>query len=186
MLGRTDKVNKAMPSSIKVSSDIFCKKRDMGIAVNKFLTSLALELDSKLPLLDSKSSEADLPYKSSSIILSPVNTSECCDIIAKLKPSPQGMNRGSENLLKSLRDINCEPITELINYSFGMRFFPKSLNFTCVEPFFKGRNELELNNYRPISLIPIVGKIIKNILIDIQFYPLVNSESPLGKFVMMP
>ena len=67
------------------------------------------------------------------------------------------MNRVSGNLLKSVRDIICQPSTELINYELERGIFPKSLKIACVRPLFKGGNKLELKNYRPISVTPIVG-----------------------------
>ena len=71
------------------------------------------------------------------------------------------MNRISGNLLNSLRDIICQPLTEIINCSFERRIFPKYLKLACVTPLYKGCNKLELHNYKPISVNPIVGKVVE-------------------------
>ena len=82
------------------------------------------------------SSEADLPCNSNSIFLNLITTYECSDIIARLKPLCQGMNIVSGNLIKSVRDIICQLLTELINCSFERGNFPKSLKLACVTPLF--------------------------------------------------
>ena len=94
-------MNKTKLSSIKVYNNINTNERDIGYASIKYFTPIAHELVSKVPLLDSISSKADLPCRLSSIYLNPVTTYVCCDIFAKLKPSSEGMNRVSGDLLRS-------------------------------------------------------------------------------------
>ena len=129
-MGRSEKVKKTTIYSLEVNNTIIINKRDFGNALNKYFTSIAHELDTKLRQLDSNSSEADLPCYSSSIFLSSVTTYECCDIIAKLKSS-------SRNLFRSVWDIICQSLTELIICSFEKKNFPKvsevSLRSTLIK-----------------------------------------------------
>ena len=131
LLGRGDKVNKTEPSSFKVTINIIINKRDMTNTFNKCFTSIARELDSKLPPLDSISSEQDLPCSPSGIFISRFTTYEFCDIIAKIKFSSRGMNGVSGNLLKCVRYINCEPLIKFISCSFERGLFIKSKYSSC-------------------------------------------------------
>ena len=146
LLRRSDKVNKTKPSSIKVNNNINTNESDMRNAFNNYFTSISHELEAKVPLLNSNSSEAYLPWYSSSIFLCPVTTYECCDIISKIKSSTQEINRVSGNLLESVSYIICQPLTELINCSFERGIFSKSQKLAYVTPLFTGGNKLELNN----------------------------------------
>ena len=52
-------MNKTKPSSPKVNNNILTNERNLGNAFNKYFTSIAHELYSKLPLLDTGSPDAD-------------------------------------------------------------------------------------------------------------------------------
>ena len=56
------------------------------------------------------------------------------------------------------------PLTELINLSFNQGKFPAVLTIASVTPTFKKGDKLDVNNYRPISLIPNISKIIKKLI----------------------
>ena len=55
-------------------------------------------------------------------------------------------------------------LTELINLSFNQRKFPPVLKKARVTPTFKKGDRLDANNYRPISLIPNISKIIEKLI----------------------
>ena len=56
------------------------------------------------------------------------------------------------------------PLTELINLSFNQGKFPAVLKIASVTPTFKKGDKLDVSNYRPISLISNISKIIKNLI----------------------
>ena len=88
-------------------------------------------------------------------------------MFTKVKPSSQGMKKVSCNLIKSVRDIVFQPLTEFMNCSFERRSFPKCLKYVCSTPIFKGGDRLQLNKYRPISVIPIGGEIVEKCMFTI-------------------
>ena len=55
-------------------------------------------------------------------------------------------------------------LTELINLSFNQGKFPTVLKIASVTPTFKKGNKLDVNNYRPISLISNISKIIEKLI----------------------
>ena len=56
------------------------------------------------------------------------------------------------------------PLTELINLSFNQGKFPAVLKIASVTPTFKKGDKLDVNNYRPISLISNISKIIEKLI----------------------
>ena len=56
------------------------------------------------------------------------------------------------------------PLTELINLSFDQGKFPAVLMIASVTPTFKKGDKLDVNNYRPISLISNISKIIEKLI----------------------
>ena len=61
-----------------------------------------------------------------------------------------------------IKKLNCffaEPITRLINMSFEQCLVPISWKRAQVTPIQKKKGDLSLNNFRPISVLPVVSKI---------------------------
>ena len=54
-----------------------------------------------------------------------------------------------------------EPITVMINTSFEA-FFPNKLNEAQVVPLYKKNSQLEVVNYRPVSILPVVSKFFES------------------------
>jgi hypothetical protein len=70
------------------------------------------------------------------------------------------------NLLKSCLDVLLDPITKIVNLSFSSAEFPSSFKQAHVTPLLKKYNlpSEDLGNYRPISNLNFVSKIIERII----------------------
>ena len=54
--------------------------------------------------------------------------------------------------------------THLLNMSLRQAKFPDAWKIATVIPIYKGGNSEDVTNYRPISLLPIPGKILETII----------------------
>ena len=66
--------------------------------------------------------------------------------------------------LKIVADIVAIPLCRIINLSFTQGIFPDMLKIAKVIALFKAGSTEEVNNYRPISLLPIFDKIIEKLM----------------------
>ena len=64
-------------------------------------------------------------------------------------------------MLKSAAPIIASFIARLINYSFSKSVFPQRWKTAKVFPLFKGGDLENVNNYRPISVLPVLSKVIE-------------------------
>ena len=64
-----------------------------------------------------------------------------------------GPNSISTTIFKNFGKNLSVSLTELINLSFNERKFPAVLKIASVTPTFKKGDKLDVNNYRPTSLI---------------------------------
>lgn len=64
-------------------------------------------------------------------------------------------------IIKDTLDFLVIPLTHLANACFEEGIFPDVFKVTRVVPIFKKGNVEEIDNYRPISIIPIFGKILE-------------------------
>lgn len=67
-------------------------------------------------------------------------------------------------IIKQIKNIIIFPLTHLINLSIKAGEFPNSLKIAKVIPIFKKGNPDDPGNYRPISLVPIIAKIVEWLL----------------------
>ena len=82
--------------------------------------------------------------------------------------------------LKIVADIVAIPLCRIINYSFTQGIFPDMLKIAKVIALFKAGSTEELNNYRPISLLPVFDKIIEK-LMHRQLYTFLDEHDILFK-----
>ena len=68
------------------------------------------------------------------------------------------------NILKSTIDIHVPCVTRIINSCFQNKSFPSLLKYAEVCPIFKKNDDLNKENYRPVSILPVVSKVFERIL----------------------
>lgn len=77
---------------------------------------------------------------------------------------------GFDNISTRLLKICCEPLliplTTVINNSFTEGIFPSKLKLAKVYPKLKKGDPTQVSNYRPISLLPSISKIIEKIVLS--------------------
>ena len=80
-----------------------------------------------------------------------------------------GLDKISNRLLKISADVVASSLTGIFNQSILFGIFSSDWKLAKVSPIFKNGSRSDLNNYRPISVIPSLSKIC-----------IVGSESPLN------
>ena len=66
--------------------------------------------------------------------------------------------------MKQIIDVISAPLVKLINKSFHNGVFPNILKIAKVIPTFKSESRVACNNYRPISILSNIGKIIEKLM----------------------
>ena len=72
-------------------------------------------------------------------------------------------------ILKQFKKLLLKPLANLINSSFSKGLFPKILKQAKVIPIFKKGDQQDCNNYRPVSFLSNISKIIEK-LVHRQLY----------------
>ena len=92
------------------------------------------------------------------------------EIIENLKPKTScGVDRLSNKLLKFIKDEIAKPLTMIINQSLQTGIFPDKLKLAKVLPIHKKNDDNILDNYRPISVLPTISKVLERIMYN-QIY----------------
>ena len=91
-------------------------------------------------------------------------------LLSKLsKTKATGLDKISSRLLRDCADFIASPLCAIFNQSITSGDFPDEWKLSKVIPLFKQGERSDLNNYRPISIVPIVAKVFERIIYD-QLY----------------
>lgn len=112
------------------------------------------------------STKKDLHYSQiNSFVFYPVEPQEVVDAIKNLKNTNSvGEDCISTKILKNMCEVIAEPLAYIINTSVKMGQFPDALKIGKVIPILKTNNTEAIDNYRPITILTIISKIIEKIM----------------------
>lgn len=100
-----------------------------------------------------------------SVYLSPTNPTEVCEIIMSLKSKKSCGDDGiSIDLLKNTSSYISLPLSAIINMSLEQGVVPDKMKIAKVIPVYKSKGKENVCNYRPISLLSNISKIIEKIV----------------------
>ena len=89
-----------------------------------------------------------------------------------------GLDSLSERFLKEGEKFLVKPISDLCNFSINSDKFPDSCKVAKLRPLYKKCSLTQPCNYRPISLLPLISKVIKKVMHN-QTSTFLNSENLL-------
>lgn len=100
-----------------------------------------------------------------SLFLGPTSNSEVSETIKSLKSrSSAGRDGITSQSIKKLRYKLVPLFVHLINLIFTTGVYPDVYKEAVVVPIFKGGDRKLPSNYRPISILPVCGKIVEKII----------------------
>ena len=114
-------------------------------------------------------------------LLKHTNTSEVRKLILNLRNDcSTGSDQIPVKFLKPVVDFIVSPITHIINNSIDKRIFPDLWKVARVCPVAKVKLPIELTDYRPISILPTLSKIMERtilcqVLVHIENHCLYNA-----------
>ena len=115
--------------------------------------------------IDTLESTTIMQEMASSIFLVPVSNFDILKLIDGLK-STDGWSRdkATNQVLKACKVPLSPYIAELINLSIQTAKVPNALKIAKIIPVFKSGSQYDINNYRPISILPAISKILEKVV----------------------
>ena len=170
------KANSRIKSSFFIDGNLVKDKREISNGFNMFFSSVAKKLNSKLnsskptnQTVTCHSTQRQLDYTKflnkrvqNSIFLSPCDPGEIESIIKNFKN--EKASDISIALLKKCIPLLSGHLTGFLNAFMESGTFPKILKVGKITPVFKKGDCQIFDNYRPISILPIFGKIFEKVI----------------------
>ena len=148
---------------------------DSADCFNSFFTNIGVQLADKIAAPNNAHYTEFLSQPvQASLFLNPTNPNEIINITRSLNASKsKGYDEISTSLLKEIIHVIAEPLAYIFNKSIESGFFPDLLKIAKVTPVFKKNNPHEITNYRPISILPSISKILEKIIYN-RLYSFLN------------
>ena len=159
------KSSKSIPDAIIVEDKLATDKSKITDAFNKYFATLCMtneNANQNLPQYDEYlKNPTDASFNFEQVENTPV-----LHFINKLKPSHScGCDKISSNIYFKNYCERCEScITLIINQTLSTGIFPSKLKTAKFIPVYKKNDKTLLKNYRSISVLPVVSKIIENVM----------------------
>ena len=152
-------INRIICNNITYTSSV-----EISNLFNNFFCSIGSVYDSKIPMSDIDPCHYVKVTHRSYFFLEPVSPLEVEFHIKNLKNSKQNLDSISISIFKEYHGMFSHVISDLINTCFESGVFPKSLKKAIVLPLLKKDSPDLMTNYRPISMLPKLSKIIEKCL----------------------
>ena len=154
--------------SLIINDDILSDDNEIAEALNKHFATVGKKIDESLPNHIPQQSNNRGPTRSnpcsSSFFLAPITPGIVKTIIESMKNKSSHIDTYPIKIIKSLSDIVSPIICNIINDSFETGYFPNFCKTAKVIPLFKSGEKTDVQNYRPISILPIFSKIIEKVV----------------------
>ncbi len=155
------------PSSFTINNVQTSDKHKITEGFNKYLSEIGFKTSQNVPISPQNYTHYLPDPVVHSMYLEPITENTVILTAQKLKSKlSSGHDDISTKLLNATIDIICIPLAHIINVSFESGIVPNQLKIAKVVPVYKASDETSLNNYRPISLLPAISKLIEKIMFD--------------------
>ena len=98
-----------------------------------------------------------------------------------LKNSSPGSDGIHTKVVKNTYNVFSEMLIHILNVSITQGVFPDELNIARVTTIYKGENIIMVNNYMPVSVLPLLSKIFERIMYN-RLIEFINKQNTLYKY----
>jgi len=170
------------PSEIVNENITYDKEQDIADQFNNFFANIGSRLSNQIdnnnvkPYTDYLTNHTDTTFDFTLI------TEEIIiNIINKLPNKKScGTDNISNKLLKKIKHFISGPLTLIVNQCLTTGIFPDNFKVSKIIPIYKKDDRKLLTNYRPISLLPTMSKIIERIMHG-QLYNYFNDNNLIAE-----
>ena len=178
-------INKKSNQTIKnisVDGKLTSDRKTIADTFNRYFCSIPQKIENEIPATNTT------PYQylnnpiMNSFYLNPTTPSEIESQIKCLKNNKSsGPLSIPTKLFKEFKKSLSKPLSELVNLTFTEGKFPTAIKLGMIVPVYKRGEKSDTNNYRPISLLSNISKIIEKVMYT-RLYSFLENNNILYKY----
>ena len=173
-LGLSSKTNCRSKICLKTNENLSFDPKTNADTFMKFYSNLASDLVKQLPTAPNKFGIDTVKkyyenYKLEGKFFSftPVTEETILKMLLTTNPSKAaGLDNLAGKYLREGASVLVTPVTKICNLSIRLSTFPDKCKIAKLKPLFKKGSKTETKNYRPISLLPLISKIVEKVIFD--------------------
>ncbi len=147
-----------------------------------FFSQIGCKLQANIPPSRANYSDFLQSPEEKSIFMAPTTQQEVTEIFRSIKGKKSTDHDGlSSYLMKMLSESLAYPTSTLINRSIKEGHVPNCMKTAKVLPLYKNKERNQMTNYRPISILPALSKILKKV-VHKRVYNFLNSNDRLYRY----
>ena len=124
-----------------------------------------------------QTAESYLKTSVNCLLFSPVSEQYICKIVSSLQSKQSSGHDGSCNaFLKSIINVIKVPICIVFNKSLRNGEFPELMKHAKIVPMFKSGSRASPDNYHPISLLPVISKVLERVVYNFMVAHLMSNK----------
>lgn len=131
---------------------------------NRFFSTVGGSLAATIPSSSNEPSDFMPAPLLNSIYLEKVDEDELILISKSLKNSAPGYDELNPSIMKDTIGFYLRPLAHVVNLSLEQGCVPDEVKRAIVTPVFKKGETNDLNNYRPISVLPFFSKLFEKVM----------------------
>ena len=169
------KANENSIQKINIDNDVFTESGEIASCLNDHFVDLASKRtrnrifgDNMNQYMTRVETKFSFEHVKSSDVL------KCFNEIARNKAT--GLDQIPASILKDSIELIVEPLTHIINASLCEGKIPDIWKRARVTPIHKGGDAANPNNYRPISVLPVLSKVLEKLVFNQVYKYLVENE----------
>ena len=166
-------------SEIQVDNRTISSPGDMAEAFNDHFTNIGQVLAQEVPAAE-VNPEFYLSHTDKAFHLKTPSLDVVFNLLRNIdEKKATGLDMIPSKLLKMAASVVTPSLTAIFTKSIITGIYPTEWKMARVTPVFKKGEKSDLNNYRPISVIPVVSKVFEKIVYD-QLYQYLNDNQLLS------
>ena len=151
----------------------------MSSIFNKFFATIGVKLAEKFTMNTPTTNGVN--QASSNFAFKTISCESVTKKIKELKPNKAvGLDKVSSRMLKDAADIVAPSLTSLFNISINNGCFPSTWKLAKISPLFKKGSKQDPSNYRPISVLPTISKLLEK-AVHMQLYSYLRDNNLLSQ-----
>ena len=161
---KVQKKNRSLPTAIETENGIISDKNTIAEEFNTFLTNIGSNLSKKIPQISKTTDQYFFPVDTQ-INHHDLALKEFQTVYKSLKRNKaSGIDNMSCNIVLDFFEELKTPLLYICRASLTEGAFPDEMKITKVSPIFKGGNNLQAENCRQISILPVFSKILEKLM----------------------
>ena len=158
--GKVQKKNQSLPTTLETENRIISDKNAIIEEFNTFLTNMAPKIPEISKTFDQYFSPVDTQINHHDLTLKEFETAY--KSLKRNKAS--GIDDINSNIVTDSFEELKNPLFHIFRASLREGVFPDKMKTAKVSPIFKRGNNLQTENYRPVSVLPLFSKIFEKIM----------------------